>query len=553
MGLTLAFGLSGAVAVAAENAVKDELVIGITQYPANMHPSIDAMMAKSYVLGFARRPLTVHNQDWELVCMMCTELPTISNGKAKIEELDDGQKGIQMTFSIPENAKWGDGTAITSKDVVFTWEVGKHPLSGVTNFELYDRITKIDVIDDSNFTIHINKLTYDYNALNDFRILPEHLERKVFEADPVEYKNRTLYQTDPTNKGLYFGPYRVSDAVNGSHIALEPNDAWWGAKPKFKRITVRTIENTSALEANLLSGAIDMIAGELGFKIDQGVAFEERHADNYQIIFKPSLVYEHIDFNLDNPILQDEKVRKAMIHALDRQTLTEQLFSGYQPVAHTFVHPLDWIFYDGVASYEHNVEKAATLLDEAGWKDMKDGVRHNAKGEALSLEFMTTAGDRTRERVQQVLQDQWKRLGIEVRIQNQPARVLFGETIIQRKFTALAMYAWLSPPANVPLMMLHSKQIPSKENNYAGENIPGYKSAKMDELIDRLEVELDVTKREELWNEIQSLYAADLPVIPLFYRADMHVLPKWLAGYEPTGHQYPTSLWVENWRGVEAK
>jgi len=75
----------------------------------------------------------------------------------------------------------------------------------------------------------------------------------------------------------------------------------------------------------------------------------------------------------------------------------------------------------------------------------------------------------------------------------------------------------------------------------------------MDELIDRLEVELDVTKREELWNEIQSLYAADLPVIPLFYRADMHVLPKWLAGYEPTGHQYPTSLWVENWRGVEAK
>ena len=67
---------------------------------------------------------------------------------------------------------------------------------------------------------------------------------------------------------------------SGSHVVLEPNPNWWGTKPHFKRIVVRVIENTAALEANLLSGAIDMIAGELGLTLDQALAFEQRNGDS---------------------------------------------------------------------------------------------------------------------------------------------------------------------------------------------------------------------------------------------------------------------------------
>ena len=70
---------------------------------------------------------------------------------------------------------------------------------------------------------------------------------------------------------------------------------------------------------------------------------------------------------------------------------------------------------------------------------MKDGKR-------LSLEIMTTAGDRTRELVEQVLQGQWKAVGVEIRIRNEPARVFFGETVSKRKFPDLALFAWFSGP-----------------------------------------------------------------------------------------------------------
>src|SRR3546814_4856619 len=96
------------------------------------------------------------------------------------------------------------------------------------------------------------------------------------------FRSRTAYDTDPTNRGLYFGPYRVVEAVPGSRLVLERNETWWGKRPVFDRITVLTIEQTTALEANLLSGNVDMIAGELGLTLDKALAFEKRHGDDYQ-------------------------------------------------------------------------------------------------------------------------------------------------------------------------------------------------------------------------------------------------------------------------------
>src|SRR3546814_3977229 len=108
----------------------------------------------------------------------------------------------------------------------------------------------------------------------------------------------------------------------------------------FRSITVLTIEQTTALEANLLSGNVDMIAGELGLTLDQALAFEKRHGDDYQVIYEPSLLYEHIDLMLDNPILQDKRVRQALVYAIDRGTINQRLFEGRQPVAHSGASPL---------------------------------------------------------------------------------------------------------------------------------------------------------------------------------------------------------------------
>ena len=533
-------------------AIAKPLTIGITQYPSTLHPAIDSMLAKSYVLGLSARPFVVFDADWKPVCMVCESLPTLENGGAEriavSKDVGDGSgAGMAVTFRIKEGTTWADGTPVTVDDVIFAWEVGKHPDTGVPDAESYRRILEVRKLDDRTFTLINDRVTFRYNLVAVVP-LPAHIERDVFEADPKTYRNRTKYVTAPTTPGLYFGPYRVSAVQTGASITLEPNAHWMGAKPAFERILIRAVGNTAALEANLRSGAVDYIAGELGLSIDQAIALERRARGRYRFEYRPGLIYEHMDADLDHPVLEDRRVRQALLLGADRQAISAALFGGKQPVANGPVAPADPAATDDLPVYEYDPKAAAALLDKAGWTMGDGNLRRNADGEPLRFNFMTTAGNRLRELTQQALQSGWRKLGIDAQIKNQPARVFFGETISKRQVGGLAMYAWLSAPENPPRTTLHSEMIPTEANGWAGQNYPGYVNPEVDALLDAIETELDVGKRRALWVKLQKIYATDLPALPLFFRAQPFVFPKWLTGVRPTGHQYSTTLWVEEWK-----
>ncbi len=368
-------------AQAAPARVADELAIAITQYPSTLNPAIDEMAAKSYVLAMARRPLTTYDADWHLVCMLCVTLPSFENGLAQKLDLPGGGTGVRLTYTIQPEARWGDGVPVTTEDVLFSYVVGKDPLTGVAEAELYRRITRIEAKDAKTFTVDLGKLAFDYADLDDFEILPAHLERTAF-ADASQYRIRTRYDTDPTAPGLYDGPYRITEVAPGSHIVLERNPYWWGAPPFFRRIVVWTIENTAAVEANLLAHGVDMVAGELGLSVNEALAFEQRHGGAFRVIYKPGLIYEHVDLDLDNPILADRRVRQALLDAVDRAAISDALFAGRDPVADSFVPPLDWVYSDAVAHYPFDPAAARALLEAAGWHATGGGIRHNAAGTA---------------------------------------------------------------------------------------------------------------------------------------------------------------------------
>ncbi len=541
----LTFILLSIISFSTATHAKDTLVIGMTQFPASFHPNFESMLAKYYALNLTMRPFTTYDANWDLVCMLCTSLPTIENGGAVVTDLGEGKKGISVTYSIHPEATWGDGTPVTTRDVEYTIEIGKNPESGIIGAEVYRRILSVDAIDDKTFTLHMDRVEFKYNELGLY-LIPEHIDRTAF-AEPSQYRHRNSYDTDTYNPGLYFGPYRIVNAVLGSHVEFVRNETWWGQPPAFEKIVIRTIGNTSALEANLLSGSIDHIAGTIGVTLNQAITMEKRHAQDFDFLYQPGLYYEHIDVNLDNPILADHRIRQALIHAIDRQAISDQLFAGRQPVAHSFISPLDSVYDSTVPHYPFDQDKARQLLDEAGWNNIIDGIRHNANGEPLLLEIGTTAGSRVRETVQQFIQAQWLEVGIDVRIRNEPARVFFGETVTKRKFSGLVMYAWLSNPESAPRTTLHSHEIPTAANNWQGSNYPGYRNLEMNDLIDRIEVTLDPKKRQPMWSKIQHLYVRDLPVIPLYYRSSPFIFQKWLKGIQPTGNTSTTTMWVEKW------
>lgn len=541
-----------AIALPAAAQTPQHLNIGISQYPSTLHPLFDAMVAKSLVLGAAQRPMTAHNAAWKGECLICSELPSFENGLAVRETYGEGKTGIAATYKIRPGLRWDDGTPLSAADFIFAWQVGKHPQSGVSNGEFFAKdIRDITSSAPDTLTLHFDKEKCSFALINDFHPLPAHLEKKIFEADPANYKNRTLYNTDPAHRGLYFGPYRVAHLQSGAFITLEKNPHWQGVAPNIDFITFKTIETSAALTAHLLSGGIDYIAGELGLTLDQALAFEKRlkaqRPGQYNITYKSGLTYEHIDLPLDRAPFDDIRVRRALMHGMNREQINNVVFEGRQPPAVSNINPLDPAFTDAVTRYDYNPAKAAALLDEAGWKTGKDGYRYNAKGEKLAIPFATTAGNKSREVIQQAIQSDWKKIGVDAVIKNEPARVLFGSTMRERKFEGGVMYAWLSSPANIPKTTLHSSMIPSAENNYAGQNYPAYRSETMDKTIDDLDVTCAPDANSALWQQLQKLYADDLPALPLYYRAEPFIIPVWLRGIEPTGHLNPTTLWAENW------
>ncbi len=520
-------------------APREQLVIGVSQFPSTLHPAIDPEVIKAYTLGFVLRPITAFDAGWKNTCLQCAVLPSLANGLARLEG-----RGMAVTVKLKPGLLWGDGVKLTARDLAFTWKLGHDPASGFADLSYWLRIDSVEVIDDLTAVMHLNKVWAQYDRLP--TMLPEHLEAKAAEAG--EYARHTLYARAPTTPGLYNGPYLVTQIESGAQVVLEVNPTWGGGVPGFRRIVIRAIENTAALQANLQSGDVEYAPGDApSLTLDQVLTLRHRQPDAWTYIFRPALNYEHIDLNLDNPILADIRVRRALLLALDRRTLVDRLFEGKQPVAASFLNPLDPMHDPAVPEQPYDPVRARAMLAEAGWTPGPDGICRNAAGERLSLEFRTTAGNRVRELAQQVMKDQWKAVGVEALVKNEPARTLFGDTLKRRRFTGLAMYAWSSGISYPPRQTLAADQVPTEANNWGGSNYLDFRDAGMDAAILTAETDLDPSHQRAAWAQMQRIYAEQVPALPLFFRAEAYVLPKWLTGVRPTGHSDTSSLWAEEW------
>ncbi|MBC7753488.1 MAG: peptide ABC transporter substrate-binding protein [Moraxellaceae bacterium] len=532
-----------------------ELKIGISQEFENFNPLISTMMATTYMSRMSIRTLDSINADGKWIPVLAKEIPTFENKKAVIKKIG-GKDHVVAVWEILDNAMWGDGTPLTCADFEFASKVAASPNVSVADKETYSQVEKIeaDPKNPKKCTFTYDKVRWDFYMLGTFFPLPKHLEEPIFKkygSIKEGYEKNSLYTKDPTNPGLYHGAYLVSEIQLGDHVTFTPNPKFYGEAAKIKKIIVKLIPNTGTLEANLRSGTIDLIS-TMGLALDQALAFDKKIKEEklgYEVLFQPSTVYEHIDLNLDNPFLKDVKVRKALLYAINKDDLVNALFEGKQLPALHLVTPKDAWYTDDPAKitiYKYNKREADRLLDEAGWKMGADGYRMK-DGKKLSFTIMTTAGNKTRELVQVYLQNQWKQVGIEVSAKNEPARVFFGETTKKRKFDSMALFAWVSSPESSPKVTLHSSKIPSAKNGYSGQNQMGWVNKNVDDLTTKLEAELDPAKRIKMVHEILKYYTDEVPVLPLYYRSDVAVIPTQMKNYRLTGHQFPETNEVEKW------
>lgn len=532
-----------------------QLIIATTQEFESLNPLIMSMAASNYISLMVNRQVVLIDSKWNFYCELCTEFPSIENGKAKVFE-EGGKKKIRAEWTLKPGLKWGDGKPVTAKDIQLAYEVGRSPNVSVPAKDVFERIESltVDAKDPLKFVTVLKEARYDFFQLT-WNPIPSHIEGPIWEKTKNQmgaYEKQTAYVTAPTTPGLYNGPYILTEMKLGSHVIVKKNENFAGKKAEIEKIIVKLIPNTQTLEAAIVSGEIDMI-GDLGFSFDQAVEFEKRSdKSKFKTLFRDGLVYEHIDLNLRNPIFQDLNVRKALLHAIDREKLAKALFAGKQQAALSNIHPLDAYYTDAVTKYPADLKKAGELLDAAGWKMGKDNFRYK-DGKKFEISIMTTSDNKSRELVQQYIQAELKKVGVALSIKNEPARVFFGETVKKAAYPGMAMYAWISSPDNPPKSTLHSSEIPTEKNQWSGQNSGGWSNKKVDSILDAIMVEFDFAKRKALMAELQKIYVDEVPVIPLYLRAQIGVIPAQLTGFELTGHQFYSTLNVEHWSLGSAK
>lgn len=523
--------------LAAQGRPRNRVVVLLGQEPAELFPGFVSNLAvETDVESPMWCALVGRDDNWKLYTDMALKIPSLKDGDWQLLP----NKKMKVTFKIKNTFKWHDGKPVTAEDFVWTLRMRKNPNTPVVSRFLDNKIENIVAPTPYEFSFQYTEV-YAYANLDAFSLLPAHNLRPAYNRNPAQI-DKDPFGREP----VACGPYKFKQWVAGSFIELEAFDQYGGTnKAKVPNITFRFILDSTVMTANLIAGEGDATAtGNLS--LEQMAEIDRRAGARMATHYKEGLIWEHIDFNMDNEWLKDKRVRHAIAHAVDRESIVQNLFAGRQPVAHTYFGPKHFAYNSNVKKYSHDPARARQLLAEAGFTPGPDGILRDAQSRPFRITIMTTAGNAVREQVQQILKDQLKQVGIDLVIDNRPASVLFGQITTRRAYPHLVMYAWVSSPITHFRTIWHSKEIPTAANNYVGQNTPGYKNAEVDRLLEEAEEELDEAKRRALLKRVQEIWAEDLPSLPLFFRLELNVSRKGLKNYKPRGIGAPT--WnAEQW------
>lgn len=436
---------------------------------------------------------------------------------ALAETVEESEDGLTYTVKLKEGIKFHDGEDLTADDVVFTYSI---PLSDdydgprMSEFEALDRVEKVD---DLTVKFHLKRVDAQFHSVGlGFGILPEHILKDVPIADLGEHEFNT-------KKPIGSGPFKFVEWKDGEYVKVEAFEDYYQGRPHLDSISFKIIPDANAMLTQLQNRDIDFWSGvppsdietvksfqdEAGIKIEEGLA----------------LSYTFFTGNLRNELFKDKNVRQAITHAIDREAIVNEILEGHGEVAHVPESPVSWAYNPDVPKFDYDPEKAKKLLAEAGWKPGKDGILEK-DGKRFSFEVKTNQGNKAREDIVVLLQEQLKEVGIEAK----PKVVEFSSLIADLDpgvwdFDAIVL-GWALATDPDPSGIFHTKEIEK------GLNFHAYSNPELDKLMDQQLQEKDKEKRKEMLGEIQAKLAEDQPYTFLYYPIEFRAMPAELQGYE---------------------
>lgn len=485
-----------------------QLTYGSLQEPNTLNPFMSDFLATAEVSSLIFSGLVITNDKGEWMPDLAIEVPTLQNGGVS-------RDGLTVIYKIRQGVNWHDGLPLTADDVKFTWQMIMNPKFNAVSRDGYDKISAIETPDQYTVVIKFKEYYAPYLSLFP-AILPKHVLETAADI------NKAPFNRAPVGTGAFkFKEWRLAEA-----IVLEANPGYFRGKPNLDGIVYKVIPDTNTMLAQLKAGEIDIVSNIAFSQIDQAKAIE-----GVRTIISPNMIWEHLDFNLDNVLFQDVRIRQAVALGIDRQGIINTTLKNIAAPAVGDQSPLSWAYNPALKPVLRDVNAARDLLTQAGWKPGPDGI-FAKEGHRLSFALTIPAGNKVRELVAQDIAQQLKEVGIEVNIRPADAPQFFGDILKSRRFES-AMYAWVAGIDPDNLSLWHSKKIPGSANGYEGQNYPGWRNQEIDSLTEQGVHTLDIETRKQIYFRIMEIINTEYPVIPLYFRANIDAVKNSVENYRP--------------------
>ncbi len=526
------------------------------QAPTILNPHLSAGFKDSEASRITLEPLASFNHQLELIPFLAAEIPSLENGGV-------AKDGKSVTWKLKKDVKWSDGTPFTADDVIFTYEFIANPKVGTTTSGTYEIIKDIEKIDNHTIKINFKAVTpawYSVFVGTEGMILPRH----IFQA----YNGENSRQAPANLKPVGTGPYRVVEFKPGDVVVYEANPNFREAKLLgFQRLELKGGgDATSAARAVLQTQDADyaynlqvesnilksLEAAGKGKIVSNFGALMERMMLNQTDPNKTTPDGERSSLKFPHPFFSDPKVRQAFSLAINRDMIANQLYGILgKPTSNFVVNPPQVI--SGNTTYEFNLEKAAKLLDEAGWKDTNNNGIRDKNGIEMNLVFQTSVNP-LRQKTQQVIKQSLEQLGMKVELKSIDPSVYFSgdpaNPDTTERFTAdLQLFSTgnTNPDPTAYLKTYTCDQIPQKANNWTGDNFSRYCNPEYDKLWTQATREIDPKKRQEILIKMNDMLINNTIVIPLVHRADVQGVNQQLTGVDLT--PWDLTVWnIKDWK-----
>lgn len=425
--------------------------------------------------------------------------------------VEDG--GRRLRFRLKKGIRWEDGVELTAEDVQFTWKIVTAPETGSPYAEDFLRVKEFRLID--RYTFEVTYESFFARAIASWMspILPRHI-----------LEGQDLRRTDFSRKPVGAGPYRLKEWSAGSRIVLEASPTYFGGKPHIAEVIYRIIPDESTMFMETRSGRLDVMnLSPLQYLRQTNGDFWEREFNKFRYL---ASVYIFMGYNMEHPFFRDLRVRRAISLAINRDDLVRGVLLGQGVAAFGPYKPGTWAYNKKMKAPEQDLEAAAGLLAEAGFRKGKNGLLQK-DGQDFAFTILTNQGNEQRILTATLIQSQLANLGIEARIRTVEWAAFIREFVHKGRFDAVILGWTITQDPDI-FQIWHSSQA-----HEGGLNFTRYRNPEVDKILEEARATPDRATRQALYWRLQEILAADQPYSFLFVPYALPVVQKRFHGIKP--------------------